>query len=428
MKNAIEIKDLWKRYRIFHDHAPTLKERVLFTNRSKYEDLWVLKGVDISITKGQTVGLIGQNGSGKSTLLKAISKIIYPDRGSIITNGKISSLLELGAGFHPDFTGIENIYMNASIFGLTRHEIDDRIDEIIAFSELGDFVYSPVRTYSSGMYMRLAFSVAINVDPDILLIDEILTVGDESFQKKCLRKMQEFKQKKCTIVIVSHSMNDIKKICDEVIWLQDGVPKLIGETDYVVDQYRNKMLETISTPMRINSGTSVIEINNNVDSDANQSKNHDLGGRKAVGVTPTRWGTGAAEIYDVRIMDTNMRDTAAFNYGDEVIIRYSYIVHWDITDVVFGVGIFLRDGTRCYGSNSQIAKKILPLLPKGKEGTVTMRLGNLYLVNGEYVVNIAIHDKEGVSYDYHHRLYSFQITSNSNDIGIVRPNLEWQIF
>ena len=196
-----------------------------------------MKGVTLKIKKGEVVALIGTNGSGKSTLLKLMTKIIYPNKGKITTNGKLTSLLELGAGFHPDFSGRENIYFNASIFGLTRKEIDDRLEDIIEFSELRDFIDNPVRTYSSGMYMRLAFAVAINVDADILLIDEILSVGDEHFQNKCYDKMLELKNKGKTMVFVTHSMQSVKKLCDRTIWLSNGIIKMDGDTNTVVDEY-----------------------------------------------------------------------------------------------------------------------------------------------------------------------------------------------
>ena len=182
---VIKVSDVWKSFRIYHDKGSTLKERILFRGRNHYEERWVLKGVNLSVEQGESVGLLGENGSGKSTLLKLLTRIIYPNKGTIDIRGKVSSLLELGAGFHPDMTGRENIYMNASIFGLTKEDIDRKLDDIITFSELSPFIDTPVRTYSSGMYMRLAFSVAINVNADILLIDEILAVGDVNFQKKC---------------------------------------------------------------------------------------------------------------------------------------------------------------------------------------------------------------------------------------------------
>lgn len=234
---AIKVENLTKEFKLFYDKPSTLKERLVFWNKKKENSRTVLKNINLTIKKGETVALIGTNGSGKSTLLKLMTKIIYPSKGELITNGKLTSLLELGAGFHPDFTGRENIYFNASIFGLTKEEIEKRVDEIIEFSELGEFIDSPVRTYSSGMYMRLAFSVAINVDADILLIDEILAVGDQHFQDKCFAKLTELKESDKTIVIVTHSLEQVRKLCTRAIWIYEGEVRLDGKPDEVVDEY-----------------------------------------------------------------------------------------------------------------------------------------------------------------------------------------------
>jgi len=240
MKNsevAIEVKNMSKDFILFGDKANTLKERIIRFGKNKREVRNVLNNINLKINKGETVALIGVNGSGKSTLLKLITKIIYPSKGNIKVNGKLSSLLELGAGFHPDFSGRENIYFNASIFGLTKKEIDNRIDKIIEFSELGEFIDTPVRTYSSGMYMRLAFSVAINVDADIILIDEILAVGDQHFQDKCLNKMLELKKQGKTMVFVSHSKESVEFLCDRAVWLSEGKIKMDGKTPDVLEEY-----------------------------------------------------------------------------------------------------------------------------------------------------------------------------------------------
>ena len=234
---AIKVENMTKNFKLFYDKPSTLKERLVFWNKKKAESRTVLKNINLEIKKGETVALIGVNGSGKSTLLKLMTKIIYPTKGKITTYGKLTSLLELGAGFHPDFTGRENIYFNASIFGLTRKEIERRIDDIIEFAELGDFIDSPVRTYSSGMYMRLAFSVAINVDAEVLLIDEILAVGDQHFQDKCFAKLRELKKSDKTIVIVSHALSSIKDLCTRAIWINNGEVKLDGKTKDVIDEY-----------------------------------------------------------------------------------------------------------------------------------------------------------------------------------------------
>lgn len=237
ISNAIVVKNMTKTFKIYLDKANTLKEKLLFLSRGKKEYRVVLKNINIKIKKGETVALIGTNGSGKSTLLKLMTKIYYPTKGSVKTYGKLTSLLELGAGFHPDFSGRENIYFNASIFGLSKKEIDNRLDDIIKFSELEDFIDNPVRTYSSGMYMRLAFSIAINVDADILLVDEILAVGDQHFQEKCHNKLKEFKNNNKTIVIVSHDLESIKNLCDRAIWIYDGEVRMDGKCSDVIDKY-----------------------------------------------------------------------------------------------------------------------------------------------------------------------------------------------
>ena len=236
-KLAIDVNNVTKSFKLYSDKPQTLKERIVRGWKNKTEERTVLKNINIEIKKGETVALIGVNGSGKSTLLKLMTKIIYPNKGTLKTYGKLTSLLELGAGFHPDFTGRENIYFNAAIFGLTKKEIDDRLESIIEFSELGDFIDSPVRTYSSGMYMRLAFSVAINVDAEILLIDEILAVGDQHFQDKCFAKLEELAKSKMTIVIVSHSLDSIRKLCERAIWINEGKVAMDGKCSEVIDEY-----------------------------------------------------------------------------------------------------------------------------------------------------------------------------------------------
>lgn len=235
---AIIVEDVHKTFNVYLDKANTIKEKLLFLfSRNRKEKREVLKGINLKIKKGESVALIGVNGGGKSTLLKLMTKIIYPNKGKITINGKLTSLLELGAGFHPDFSGRENIYFNASIFGLTKKEIDERLDDIIEFSELKDYIDNPVRTYSSGMFMRLAFSVAINVNADILLIDEILSVGDQHFQDKCYRKMKELTQQGKTMVFVTHSLQSVSDLCSRAVWLHEGKIKLDGNSKEVIESY-----------------------------------------------------------------------------------------------------------------------------------------------------------------------------------------------
>ena len=235
--DRIIVNNVSKTFYVFMDKANSLKEKMLFWKRNKKETREVLQDVNLTIKNGEAVALIGVNGSGKSTLLKLMTKIIYPTKGSIVTNGKLTSLLELGAGFHPDFSGRENIYFNASIFGLTKKQIDERLEDIIDFSELRDFIDNPVRTYSSGMFMRLAFAVAINVDADILLVDEILSVGDQHFQEKCLNKMKELKAQGKTMVFVTHSLGSARELCDRAVWLNKGHIQLDGNVNEVIDEY-----------------------------------------------------------------------------------------------------------------------------------------------------------------------------------------------
>ena len=242
-ENSIEVRNVSKSFKVYFDKGNELKEKMLFWKRNRYENRVVLNNISFTVKKGEAVGLIGRNGCGKSTTLKLLTKIIYPDSGSIEMCGRVSSLLELGAGFHPDMSGRENIYTNAAIFGLTKKEIDERLEDIIEFSELQQFIDNPVRTYSSGMYMRLAFSVAINVDAEILLIDEILAVGDQHFQDKCFAKLKELRDSDKTIVIVSHSLDMIRKLCTRAIWIYKGEVKADGVPNLVIDQYLDQVVK-----------------------------------------------------------------------------------------------------------------------------------------------------------------------------------------
>ena len=238
---VIQVEDVCKKFKVYDDKGTSLKERVLFRKRRRHKERQVLKGISFTIYKGETVGLIGKNGCGKSTLLKMLARILYPTQGIVRLRGRVSSLLELGAGFHPDLSGRENIFTNASIFGLGRAEIERRLDAVIRFSELEEFIDDPVRTYSSGMYMRLAFAVAVHVDADILLVDEILAVGDVNFQAKCFEKMKDIKAKGTTVVIVSHVLGQVQEICDRVLWIADGVVREDGAPKETVDLYLSDM-------------------------------------------------------------------------------------------------------------------------------------------------------------------------------------------
>lgn len=411
--DVIKVKDVWKKYRIYHDKGSTLKERILFKNRNRYEDRWVLKGINLNIKKGETVGLIGENGSGKSTLLKLLTKIIYPDKGEIEIKGKVSSLLELGAGFHPDMTGKENIYTNASIFGLTKQEIDKKLDDIIAFSELEEFIDNPVRTYSSGMYMRLAFSVAINVDADILLIDEILAVGDVNFQKKCFNKLKELKKANKTIVIVSHDLSSLEKICDEVVWLCNGKIERKGRTKETLGKYMLYMDRKNAQKNNVNKKDEVSVDKSNTDEKGEQIKKD-----------TNRWGNKNIEITEVKLLDSNKQEKHLFMTGESLTISMSYVMNKNVENPIIGVQIFSSELVNCFGTHTQIDKVDVKL---NKKGVINFHIKQLQLVPGEYYLDVAITDEYGVPCDYHSKCYSFNVYSDINDIGIYRPIHYWEV-
>lgn len=435
---VIEVKNVHKSFKVYQDKGTTLKERVLFKKRNSHQEHHVLKGIDININQGEVVGLIGKNGCGKSTLLKLMTKIIYPNEGEINVKGKVSSLLELGAGFHPDMTGRENIYTNASIFGLTKKEIDDRLDSIISFSELEEFIDNPVRTYSSGMYMRLAFSVAINVEADILLIDEILAVGDSNFQRKCFEKIDNLKVTGKTIVIVSHDMTNLKRLCDTVYWIKEGEIHLYGEPEYIIDQYieatyqhtyaveveevqqiqeviQEKDLEDISD-IKSKGNTEETEINVQYLNEKDKKKC----------VSPARWGNREVEILSVKIINREQEEQNNFKYGEYLEVKMEYRINKSIKDLVFGFGIFLPNGDRCYGTNTEIDYKVIDVSEVGRIKDLSFCIENLYLTNGEYRINVAAHTKDGYTYDYLNRIHNFNVYSSKQDIGIFKPVHQWK--
>lgn len=346
-ENAVEVKNITKKFRIYLDKGYTLKEKILFQRRRTYEERKVLNGISFDVKKGEAVGLIGHNGCGKSTTLKLLTKIMYPDSGTIEMSGRVSSLLELGAGFHPDMSGKENIYINASILGLSKREIDNRIADIISFSELEEFIDNPVRTYSSGMYMRLAFSVAINVDADILLIDEILAVGDAGFQAKCFNRLKEIKAAGTTIVIVSHSLGQIEQICDRTIWIHEGRINKCGTPREVHPFY----LDYMGRKQKKREETQ-----------AEDRKQQDIQNKKESG------------NYDVRIIKAELLDaqenkSSVFSVASKMILKITYErKNEKVAESGIGFHIYRNDGTDCYGS-STIIDKIKHIQLK-KNGTI----------------------------------------------------------
>jgi len=417
--NAIEVKNLTKKFKVYFDKGSQLKERILFRNRNRYEERWVLNGVSFEVKKGEAIGLIGHNGCGKSTTLKLLSKIIYPDAGSIEMKGRVSSLIELGAGFHPDMSGRENVYTNASIFGLSKKEIDSRFDDIVAFSELEEFIDNPVRTYSSGMYMRLAFSVAINVNAEILLIDEILAVGDSNFQAKCFNRLREIKAHGTTIVIVSHSLSQIEQICDRTIWLQDGLIAEEGAPRDIHPKYLNYMGE-----QRQVIAEKEAERQKDKTSDAKGTKNpHEQVEKDKVAKEKNRWGNGNARIRNIVMLNSKMEEQHVFATGDDMVLKLEYNVKENVKDAVFGIGIFRGDGLQCYGTNTRIDKQAEFNL--SEDGMLQLNLKNIGLLPAEYIVDIAIESEIGVPVDYFKVATSFEVYSNIDDVGVIRIAHEW---
>ncbi|EKQ50538.1 MULTISPECIES: ABC transporter ATP-binding protein [unclassified Clostridium] len=415
---VIKVDNVYKGFKIYYDKGSTFKEKVIFKNRNRHEVHEVLKGVSLSIKKGEVVGLLGENGSGKSTLLKLMTKIIYPDRGSIKIKGKVSSLLELGAGFHPDMTGRENIYTNASIFGLTRKEIDARLDKIIDFSELGDFIDNPVRTYSSGMYMRLAFSVAINVDADILLIDEILAVGDAAFQAKCFNKMQEIKNEGKTIVIVSHDTGSVERLCDRAVWIHEGDKRMDAAPHDVIALY----LDKIMNKEIINLGN--VENSDKKDEEEKINDNEQISDQESNNRTGNRY----IEIKDIKMVCANT-DTEKYKFKpeDKVEIRIKYKRNNNnIKNSVVGIGIFRMDGVNCYGTNTYIDNS--QKIEVKDSGTIEIIIEKIQLLEGEYILDIAFHDEYGTPYDYIRKAKKFNIYSSIKDTGIFRLEHSFRVY
>lgn len=436
--NAIEVRNITKSFKVYMDRSNNVKDFIIHRNRRRYENRQVLKGISFEIKKGEAVGLIGHNGCGKSTTLKLLTKIMYPDSGTIEMKGRVSSLIELGAGFHPDMSGRENIYINASIFGLSKKEIDNRIDDIIAFSELEDYIDNPVRTYSSGMYMRLAFSVAINVDAEILLIDEILAVGDTNFQAKCFSKLREIKANGATIVIVSHSLGQIEQICERSIWIHDGIIKEEGEPRMVHPSYldymgkiREKIAEKEAVRQELKRKEEIevknLEVKDTEDKSEERGQDEEESNKNEdeVVVEKSRWGNGKAKIKSITIMDVNRKEKRSFRSGEDILIKYEYEVKKPVKDVVFGVGIFRNDGVDCYGTNTRLDK--LQSFDLTQSGQIEILLKNVNLLGGIYTLDFAIESDMGIAVDFWKKAKEIEIYSITDEVGIVRFEHEWKL-
>ncbi len=373
------------------------------------ETFRALHDVSFDVGEGETFGIIGQNGSGKSTLLKIVAGISRPTTGTILHKGRISALIELGAGFHPEITGRENVYINGIMLGLTKKEIQRRFDEIVKFAELEDFIDSPVKTYSSGMYMRLGFAVAINVDPEILIIDEVLAVGDASFIPKCLDKIHEFRRRKKTIFLVTHGMDVIELLCDRALWLKKGGVQRIGASKMVCDAYMADVTQREEVAMEALAA-------------AGETAPESAAGEED-SRSPNRWGSREIEIYEVKMLDPQRKEKYVFQTDDPAIIRIKAWTRNKVTDFVFGIGIFNTNGVCCYGTNSHI-EKYDPVAFEG-EGTIELRLDSLNLIEGTYFLDVATHRRDGQPYDYHRSKLTFRVHSKIKDVGVFRPVHAW---
>jgi ABC-type polysaccharide/polyol phosphate transport system ATPase subunit len=411
---AVQVEGVAKRFRRQTvQPSTTLKSAVvdLFRRRKLEQSvptLQVLRDITFSVPQGETLGIIGRNGSGKSTLLKLLAGIYRPDHGKISVHGKVGALLELGAGFHPEFSGRENILINGIVLGLSKREVRRQLDDIVRFAELEAFIDEPVKTYSVGMYMRLGFSVAVHANPDVLLIDEILAVGDEGFSQKCFEKIAEFRRHGKTIIIVSHDLGTVSRWCDVMIWLKDGRIREQGLPQRVVDKYRQHVAAQESEVAMTEHSRVEAEVQHAEPSE-----------------TSNRWGSREVEIVSVKMLHPSSQERYVFQSGEAARLAIQYQVHRHVPEGVFGIALLRGDGLLCYGTNTAIESIALP--PLGSEGSVEVLLERLDLVAGTYFIDVAVHAMDGYPYDYHHQLYSFAVKSELQDVGVSRVPHHWVI-
>jgi ABC-type polysaccharide/polyol phosphate transport system ATPase subunit len=446
--SAIEVINVSKVYRKYarKKQFATLKSAILdgslLGDLKPEETFQALRGVTLSVPKGCTYGVIGRNGSGKSTLLKCVAGITRPTEGEVKVDGRISALIELGAGFHPEISGRENIFINGIMLGLTKREIQRRFDEIVEFADMRDFIDAPVKTYSSGMYMRLGFAVAVHVDPEVLLVDEVLAVGDQGFTHKCLDKFSEFRRRNKSILLVTHSLDLVEKFCDTAHWLDHGVTKGEGDPKRVVAAYvidvedieENELARAESvrlaavakevsdakeTPLTENMEPSVAS----VDSEGASVSSSEAGPKDGFKADEGRWGTREIEITNVTITGPEGEAGHVFQSGESIQVRMDVTSNEKITDFVFGLGLFNADNVCVYGTNTNL-EEFQPTEIDG-DGIVTFTIDKLDLVEGTYRLDLAAHKADGYPYDYHRLLYTFRVKSRIRDVGIYRPDHKW---
>src|SRR6476646_7519033 len=432
MTSAIELVNVTKVYRRYGGRQfSTLKSALL--QRSILRDLRpsetfpALTDVTFSVPKGSTVGLIGRNGSGKSTALKLVAGITKPTSGTVKVTGRISALIELGAGFHPEISGRENVFINGLMLGLSKREVEERFDDIVDFAELREFIDAPVKTYSSGMYMRLGFAVAIHVDPDVLLVDEVLAVGDEAFTHKCLDKFAEFRRRGKTILLVTHSLPVVERFCDDAVWLDEGSVRAHGDPKRVVDAYltavekseEQQFAAATARAVETAGGASAARMTDE-DSGTTETSQQPADMFQAV---EGRWGSREVEISEVALTGADGRPSFVFRSGDPMTIRLHVHAAQPTDDFVFGIGLFNTAGVCCYGTNTYV-EEMTPSHLDG-DGEVTFSIDALDLVEGTYKLDVAVHKRDGAPYDYHRLLHTFRVKSRLKDVGIYRPKHRW---
>lgn len=370
---AVVVDGVSKRYRFHHERNWSLKATILRRRRARVEEFWALRDLSLEVDAGKTFGVIGENGCGKSTLLKCITKILRPDAGTITVRGRSSALLELGAGFHPELSGRENVFLNGSILGMTRRELNERFDEIVGFAGLDQFIDQPVKNYSSGMYVRLGFSVAISVDPEVLLVDEVLAVGDEAFQRRCQEKFLDLKQAGKTVLLVTHDLDTVQRLCDEAAWLDHGQVKLVGPAREVVEEYVGHL-------------------------EGGHDDNE--GG--------SRWGSGEGRIENVELLDASGMPVQRLRTGDPLTVRFSYNLSEPIDRPVFGLSLHTPEGVHIAAPNTRDAECV-PERLEG-QGQLDFCMERLLLVPGHYEMSVAMHDYSCVHpYDFRHRMLRLDV-------------------
>lgn len=429
---AIELTNVSKVYRRFGGHQfATLKsaflQRSILRDLQPQETFQALDDVSFTVPKGSTFAVIGRNGSGKSTALKLVAGITKPTSGTVSVHGRISALIELGAGFHPEISGRENVFINGIMLGLTKREITERFDEIVEFAELKDFIDAPVKTYSSGMYMRLGFAVAIHVDPDVLLVDEVLAVGDEGFTHKCLDKFAEFKRRGKTILLVTHSLGLVERFCDDAVWLDHGKKLAEGDPKRVIGAYLIDVESAEEGYLAMEDAKAqeeVVVTEAAPVAEAPATEAEDDGPQNMFKADEGRWGSGGVAITGVTLRSASGEAGHVFHTGDQVAIEIGLKADRPHDDFVFGVAMFNTEGTCVYGTNTDIEKYVAAEL--SGEATVRFVIEALDLVEGTYKLDIAVHKKDGAPYDYHRLLYTFRVKSRTKDAGIYRPRHHWE--